>query len=201
MKEQGLIIIDGDEQLLLSSLSHENKITCGFNTNNDVLIHDINVASDQTSFQLNESYGYSIPLLVKHHAKNATYAIILGEKLKIPVDIIRKSLSSLKLTSMRFEFLKGKNNVSIINDAYNASPTSMIAAIDVVKQLEGYHQKVLILGSIFELGKKSKELHKSIASIIEPPITAVLTIGDDAESISIKAKQIKPDITCKHFES
>src|SRR5699024_11995742 len=79
---------------------------------------------------------YRIPLLGKHHAQNATYAIVLGKKLGIDRQAIHKALMEIELTSMRFEMMKGKNGVSVINDAYNASPTSMKAAIDVVKQME-----------------------------------------------------------------
>src|SRR5699024_141034 len=140
-------------------------------------------------------------LLGKHHAQNATYAIVLGKKLGIDRQAIHKALMEIELTSMRFEMMKGKNGVSVINDAYNASPTSMKAAIDVVKQMDGFHNKVLVLGDIFELGEQSEPLHRSIADVIEPPINALLTYGNKTETTSSTVQSEYTEMTCQHINS
>src|SRR5690625_7505723 len=105
---------------------------------------------------------------------------------------IRTALLQLELTSMRFELLSGISGVSIINDAYNASPTSMKAAIEVVKEMEGFKEKVLILGDILELGEYSKALHQSVASAIDATVTALFTCGTEAKYISDEVRQKKP---------
>src|SRR5699024_8204633 len=66
---------------------------------------------------------------------------------------------------------------------YNASPTSMKAAIDVVTQMTGYKQRILILGDILELGDLSESYHRSIGKAIEDPITTVYTFGQEAKYI------------------
>ena len=55
--------------------------------------------------------------------------------------------------------MKGKSGEKIINDAYNASPTSMKAAIDLVSDLPGYERKMIVLGDMLELGEQEKEFH------------------------------------------
>ena len=60
----------------------------------------------------------------------------------------------------------------------------MKAAIEVVKQMKGFKEKVLILGDILELGEHKEALHKSVAEVIESPITVVFTFGQDAKLIS-----------------
>ena len=78
-------------------------------------------------------------------------------------------------TGMRFEQLIGKNGVTIINDAYNASPTSMKAAIEVVKQMEGFTEKVLVSRRYIRTGELNlKLLHRSVAEVIDAPITTCL---------------------------
>lgn len=201
MKEDSHLIIDGDEKLLECIHKQKNVITCGFDVNNTIVIDGLEIMHDGTIFTLSNQLTYKIPLLGKHHAQNATYAIILGEQLGIPYELINKGLLSLQLTSMRFELIKGKNDVSIINDAYNASPTSMKAAINVVKQMKGFKERVLVLGDIFELGERSKELHQSVADVISPPITAVFTYGDQINAISPIVSQRNPSIICHHFNS
>src|SRR5690625_7111926 len=75
---------------------------------------------------------------------------------------------------MRFEVTKGNNGVTLVNDAYNASPTSMIGAIETIKSLDGFKYKVLVLGDILELGEHAKKFHQQIGEHICDPITAVL---------------------------
>src|SRR5699024_860625 len=135
--------------------------------------------------------------LGKHHAQNATYAICLAKQLSISDDMIEKGLLSLQSTSMRFELVQGNNGATIVNDAYNASPTSMKAAIEVIKQMSDFQEKVLILGDIFELGEQSEKLHRSVANTIEQPITAVFTYGKDAKYITEEVMEYQPNILCE----
>lgn len=201
IKEDGILIIDGDENLLESVYQRDHVITCGFNVHNDVIIEQVEIGSTQTNFKLVNDSSYTVPLLGTHHAQNATYAISLGKQLAITDQMIKKGLSSLKSTGMRFELLCGAHGVTIVNDAYNASPTSMKAAIEVIKQMIGYDNKVLILGDIFELGEQSELLHRSVAKVIEQPITAVFTYGKNAKYIIEEVSKYKPDILCEHFNS
>ncbi|MFP3472882.1 cyanophycin synthetase, partial [Micrococcus sp. SIMBA_144] len=64
-------------------------------------------------------------------------------------DQIRKSLSSLTLTGMRLEKFRSSTGALIINDAYNASPTSMKAALETLAELEGFNKKIAILGDMY----------------------------------------------------
>lgn len=201
LKQDGKLIIDGDEDLFASIRHEEHVITCGFDVQNDVIIKQVEVGSNQTKFKLMNDLTYMVPLLGKHHAQNASYAITLGKQLSISDHMIKKGLLSLESTSMRFELLEGKFGVTIVNDAYNASPTSMKAAIEVIKQLEGFQERVLILGDIFELGEQSEILHRSVANTIEQPITAVFTYGKDVKYIAEEVTKHKPNIVCVHFDS
>lgn len=201
LKDNGMMIIDGDEELLSLVHTQNNTITCGFNKNNHVVIDHVEINHQTTDFQLSDGTTYTIPLLGKHHAKNAAFAIVLGEQLGIDPKKRKQALLGLELTSMRFELMKGMRDVSIINDAYNASPTSMNAAIEVVKQMVGFTEKVLVLGDILELGKHTEAMHLSVAEVIETPITAVFTFGNDAKIISSEVNVNKLGIKGKHFSS
>lgn len=201
LKKDGILIIDGDEELLELIRHDKHVITCGFNVYNDVIIEQVEMDSSQTNFTLANDANYTVPLLGKHHAQNATYAISLGKQLAITEQMIKKGLLNLKSTGMRFELLCGDHGVTIVNDAYNASPTSMRAAIEVIKQMIGYDHKVLILGDIYELGEQSEVLHRSIAKAIEEPITAVFTYGEHAKYIIEEVKKHQPKILCEHFNS
>ena len=200
IQADGLLFIDGDEKLF-DHLSKEPYVrTCGFQLANDAIITNIHLHEQKTTFKLNKE-KYTIPLLGKHHAKNATFAILIAKELGYQYDEIQTGLMQLEHSQMRFEWILGKNNVSIINDAYNASPTSMRAAINVVKQIQGYKRKVVVLGDILELGSYSKSFHYSIAEEIDLPIQVVFTYGDHAEEIAKYVQKNKQAIHCEHFTS
>jgi len=201
LKDEGILIIDGDEPLL-NNLPIQNKIVKnGFGKNNDTIISNVVIKPEGTEFNLSDGFTYFVPLFGSHHAKNASFALTIGRMLNISAETCVQAIKSLALTGMRFEILKGRNDVTIINDAYNASPTSMKASIEVVKQMNGFKEKVLILGDVLELGNHSKRLHQSIAESIDPPITAIFTFGKDAEFITKAVKEKENGITCIHFPS
>lgn len=201
MPRDGKLIIDGDEPLL-SSLSREDQvITCGFQSHNDVKIEHVRLSVEGTTFTLSDKREYSVSLLGNHHAKNACFAIAVGKLLNIPEDKIKTSLLEAAYTGMRFEFLEGKKGVTIVNDAYNASPTSMIGAIEIVRSLSNFKQKVLVLGDIFELGSFGEQYHRQIGEQIIEPITAVFTYGELAEEISKVVQEKEKSIIAKHVKS
>ncbi|WP_077358282.1 UDP-N-acetylmuramoyl-tripeptide--D-alanyl-D-alanine ligase [Virgibacillus halodenitrificans] len=201
LKKEGLAIIDGDEALLKQLHSKKNVRTCGYDSHNTNVIEKCVVGHSQTNFQLSDGNSYSIPLLGKHHAKNASFAILLAKEMKIPTANIKDGLNSLEQTSMRFQLVQGINGVSVINDTYNASPTSMIASIEVMKQMEGYQERILVLGDVLELGAYSEELHRSIAHEIIHPITVVYTFGEEAKFISDEISRMSSAIKVEHFTS
>jgi len=79
---------------------------------------------------------------------------------------------------MRMEMADGINGSKIINDAYNASPTSMRAAIRLVEQFEGTGRKILVLGDMLELGEKEAAFHREVGRSLNPEkIDFVFTYG------------------------
>ena len=199
LKRDGKLLIDGDEKLLDICKEKENVISIGFNENLTVTITNVQFIKQMTTFEVNGKH-YEIPLLGAHHAKNATFAITIGESLELTEEQIQTGLKSVEHTSMRFEWLTGKNGVTIINDAYNASPTSMKAAIDVMKQLTGFKRKIVVLGDILELGEYSESLHRSVAQHISSPIDIVYTYGNEARVISQEIIKRKKGIESSHFD-
>lgn len=200
LESNGILVIDGDEELLTTANVQKGKaITCGFNTDVQIRITSVNVSKKGTTFIL-EDEEYHIPLYGKHHAKNSSFAIVMAKQFKMTHENIQRGLANTKVTDMRFEWIKGPKGVTLINDAYNASPTSMIGAIEVIKELKPYERKILVLGDIFELGNHAKEMHQSITSSINSPIDYVFTIGEYSEVITNQIIKSDEGITAQHFE-
>lgn len=201
LKAEGVLIIDGDEPLLTSYTDYAHVVRCGTRQENDHTVTNIELKSTGTKFLFDRQTCFHLPLLGEHHAKNASFVISLAKMLGLEDEMIQQGFKQLKHSAMRFEKIIGKNDVTLINDAYNASPTSMKAAIEIVKQLQGYDHRVVVLGDVLELGDFSQDLHRSIAEVIEAPINVVYTYGKDAEIITELVKEKFPSIMAKHFTS
>ena len=97
--------------------------------------------------------------------KNAAIAIAIGHELGLNETIIQNNIHNVQLTAMRMERHESSNNVTVINDAYNASPTSMKAAI--VDTLCYERSKILILADVLELGPISQLMHKQVGEYLK----------------------------------
>ncbi|RWZ60696.1 UDP-N-acetylmuramoyl-tripeptide--D-alanyl-D-alanine ligase [Halobacillus fulvus] len=196
LSEKGYCMMDGDEPLLREALQEGRSVSCGFGETCDIVATVESLDDSETSFVV-KGETYVLPMAGKHNVKNATYVIAVAEKLGISKEQIQQGFRQLEMSGMRFEKHEGKNGSLIINDAYNASPTSMKAVIEVVRQLKSKSRKILVLGDMFELGEHSRALHAGVAEAIDNQIAAVYTIGDHSEEIT-KAVDAA-GVEAKHF--
>lgn len=183
LKQNGKVLVDGDEPLLAPLHTREGVVSCGFDSKNQYVLSNIDMNDRGSQFTINEAHAFEINLPGKHNVKNASFAIVIAQQLGMSQEQIQEGLRAMDLTGMRLERIEGKNGVTLINDAYNASPTSMMASIEVMKDLPHFSRKILVLGDILELGELSDSLHRSIAAVIAEPIDTVITIGNRASVI------------------
>ncbi|MFC4721386.1 UDP-N-acetylmuramoyl-tripeptide--D-alanyl-D-alanine ligase [Geojedonia litorea] len=129
-----------------------------------------------------------------YNFNNICAAIAIGTYFKVRPEFIKQAIKNYIPTNNRSQVIKKGTN-TIILDAYNANPTSMMAALENFKQTES-NQKVLFLGDMFELGADSAIEHQNIVNYIEKHIIAnVNLIGSNF----FKTKTVNPLI--KTFET
>lgn len=127
-------------------------------------------------------------MIGEHNVYDALAAIVAGRVLGIKSNTIRKGLSEFSGTPMRQEIVPFEDIV-ILNDAYNANPSSMAEAIKALGQLEG-KRKIAMLGDMLELGDFSEEAHREIGHLLaEEGYSVVFTFGDAAAFIAKEAKK------------
>ncbi|RYL95419.1 UDP-N-acetylmuramoyl-tripeptide--D-alanyl-D-alanine ligase [Sporolactobacillus sp. THM7-4] len=195
LKKNGTLIIDGDEPLLAGIHSNAFRVvTCGYGQGNDWEITDVRGFSDGYQFTLNHDQTvYHVPILGRHNVKNAVYSLAVAKLLAVRDQVIDDGLRHLTLTRMRFERVRGLNGSLLINDCYNASPTSMKASIETMKELPGYKKRVAILGDMYELGPDEEQLHRSVSEVLTPPLTHVVTIGEKGAWIADPLREQSKD--------
>nr|WP_263315097.1 UDP-N-acetylmuramoyl-tripeptide--D-alanyl-D-alanine ligase [Mammaliicoccus sp. Marseille-Q6498] len=202
LNSDGLFIYDGDEPLLkplVESFDYAS-ISVGLNEGNKVVIHTNQTSDNGINFQLNnEQAVFHLNILGEHNVKNATYAIQVAKHFGVTDDVIQNALGELLITDMRMQQIPTKQYGLFINDAYNASPTSMKAAIDTLDKME-QTDKTLILADVLELGDMSKEMHEQVGAYLEGKnIQTLLTYGNEAAHISKNAKSFIDNTI--HFDS
>lgn len=117
-----------------------------------------------------------VPLPGGHMVNNALAAMAVGETLGLTAEEIAKGIEAVKATGGRSNIIKG-NNYTIIDDCYNANPTSMKSAIDLLGTANT--SKVAILGDMFELGENEAELHAEVGRYAATSgIDVLVSIGE-----------------------
>ena len=146
-----------------------------------------------------ESRSFKLDTLGAHWSKAALGVLGCVAALNITLDKAEKSLVKYHEQTGRGEVVTiawqgGK--ITLMDDAYNASPVSMAGALVTLATL-GQGRKLAILGDMLELGKSSKQLHANLAGVIaEQNIDAVITIGEQMQYL---ANVLSSDVHVAHF--
>lgn len=111
------------------------------------------------------SFRIDSQLIGAYNLSNILAAITIGKFLGITPDNINRSIAAYTPHNNRSQLMRTANNYLFI-DAYNANPTSMMAALENFNLLEAPN-KALILGDMKELGENSREEHRKIADFID----------------------------------
>ncbi|WP_406621374.1 UDP-N-acetylmuramoyl-tripeptide--D-alanyl-D-alanine ligase [Bacillus atrophaeus] len=201
LKKDGILIYIGDEPLLNKRSYSCRTKTFGPDEGNDYQLKDVKQTEDGTHFSIKGiDKTFFIPVLGMHNVLNAIAAFAAGIQFGITLENAAKGLSGLKVTGMRLELLKSESGISIINDAYNASPTSMKAAIELIESMEGYGKKMLVLGDMLELGDLEQEFHTECGAVINPAaIDYVFTYGKLGAFIAAGAHRHFDQERVSHF--
>jgi len=155
-----------------------NKV--GFNENNTYKIESYEFSNKGSKFIL-DGKEYEMPLLGKHNISNTAIAIELAKKIGLTDEEIQKGqkgLKEIKISNMRFQEIKIGNDI-YINDAYNASPMSMKAAIDTLNEIYNDKYKIAILGDMLELGENEVDYHMDVLNyLLDKKIKLIYLYGE-----------------------
>ncbi len=163
-------------------------LTFGIEQEADVRGSRLATAADgrSTSFTVTwqgEAHTYEIAMVGRHNVENALAAIACGLAFGETPQEIQQGLRQLQATKMRFEVEEVKG-YHVVNDAYNASPMSMKAAIDTLSEL-ARGRKIAVLGDMLELGSVSEKAHETVGQeVAAHGFAALVTRGEMGKSIA-----------------
>jgi UDP-N-acetylmuramoyl-tripeptide--D-alanyl-D-alanine ligase len=182
-KRVGKVFINTDDPIISAKAKNfKNKVTYGFKGKVNVKGKMIGFMEDgRTRISITgkgKTVNAVLPVYGEVNAKNFLAASAIALELGISPKQIISAVQKIKSVHGRLEVKKFKQ-AFIIDDTYNASPSSIESAVALVEKVKSFKNKIVVLGDIFELGKKSAALHKDLAKLFKPnKYLIVLTVGD-----------------------
>lgn len=136
-------------------------------------------------------------MIGRQNLYNILAAAAVANQLDLPFEAICFELSQIKAVKGRMNLLAGEAGARIIDDSYNASPETVIAALDTLKEFKG--RKIAILGSMNELGGQATVAHQQVGERAAKSVDLLVTVGALAEELmapaaahaGLKSNQIK----------
>lgn len=174
LRRNGVAIVNADAPGLMESarplIAGEGRqmLSFGFSEKADLRISAAEQTPDGLRMCVNGRTWFSLPLLGLHNASNAAAAVAVARRLGVPQDEIEKGLAGASGPPMRLEQIK-VGGVRFINDAYNANPESVLAALKTFGEVFGSvpgTRRVVVLGDMLELGDQAPDLHREVGEAL-----------------------------------
>ncbi|MGE5578527.1 MAG: UDP-N-acetylmuramoyl-tripeptide--D-alanyl-D-alanine ligase [Bacillota bacterium] len=116
-----------------------------------------------------------------HQVHNALAAVAIGLVTGVPYEKMRHGLENAAMSAMRLQILN-HSGITIINDAYNASPKSMRSALDLLNEI-GAQRKVAVLGDMLEMGSHGPDAHREVGRLAAARASYLCCSGELAKEI------------------
>lgn len=191
----GAVFLNGDDiySVRLATMTEAPVITYGLHESCDVRAIDIELdAESRASFILQTSAG-SAPVTLgvpgRHNVYNACAAAAVGLHMGLVLDSVAEALGATRLSAMRMEVVSTAREITVLNDAYNANPSSMRAAIETLSSMSTATRRVAILGDMGELGSFSELAHFRLGEdVAHAALDALVTVGERSVRIADGAR-------------
>jgi len=198
LDKDGIAILNRDDPYFLKMLEivkGKKVYTFGIENKSDIMACNIRMVSDKgMRFALEVKNGKSreiyFPLLGRHNVYNALAASAAAFALGTELDLIERELSSFKPLDLHMQLSNFNKGIKILNDSYNASPSSVKRALETLAEVGQNNRKIVILGDMLELGEKTDFYHREIGKeVAKLSIDILITVGQRGKMIAQSSKE------------
>lgn len=192
LRSGGFAVLNADEEHSIGPLSRRAKhrvVTIGVRKRADYVATMPTCDLDRIAFHLNGREKVRLPLLGCHNLYNSLFALATAVEMGVAVEAACASLRDFQGPPMRLK----KQRVGdwlVIDDAYNANPGSMKAAIKTLATLAVPGRRVIVLGDMLELGAAASEMHRDVGRQLScGEFDLVVGVGELAPEILAGARE------------
>jgi UDP-N-acetylmuramoyl-tripeptide--D-alanyl-D-alanine ligase len=162
----------------------------------DFTADDVTVTPSGVKFRINRRQSCRLRLAGEYNVPNALAAVAVARSFRVPWGEITARMARVKPVGERSRLVR-LGGVTVINDCYNANPTSTIAAMESLKAWPGRGRRVAVLGAMLELGKRSRDWHARVGRATVG-LDWVLTVGGAARHYH---RGVPPSIESTHCDT
>jgi UDP-N-acetylmuramoyl-tripeptide--D-alanyl-D-alanine ligase len=199
LAENSIALLNFDDPRVFAMRERTKAKVESFGTSSNAKFYasDIDVSIAGTTFTFHSPSGGSVPvklqILGEHHVYNAVAASATAELLGLELKTAISAIESMQLAEQwRMQLAFRTDGLTVINDAYNASPDSMKAALQTLAKLgrDSGKKTVAVLGEMAELGQFSIDEHDSIGRlVVRLNLSQLVVVGSGAKLIHMGASQ------------
>jgi UDP-N-acetylmuramoyl-tripeptide--D-alanyl-D-alanine ligase len=184
LRNDGLLFLNSDDKntktLDLTNFSGKI-ITFGLSENAQFQASNIRYLDNGMEYILsvkNTKYTVFVPGFGKHQVYNSLVALAVADKIGIPLPEAINQLATFKNLCRHLELCKGMNGATILDDTWNMTSTSIESAMEVLNDIANGRAKILVMGSMTDLGAWGFRMHEEVGKIIcNHGVDTLITIG------------------------
>jgi UDP-N-acetylmuramoyl-tripeptide--D-alanyl-D-alanine ligase len=186
---KGTLILNVDDPLLaqIKATSRYKLLTFGIERG-QIRPTELTFSSDGcASFKIGRT-AFRLQVPGRHNVYNALAAIAVGTQLRIPKALISEALRSFTASKNRMQ-VKKLPGFTVLDDCYNANPSSMRSALATLGSFKTARRRVAVLGDMLELGPEGADLHRDIGHyLVEMGVDEIFTFGNLSRHINSAAR-------------
>jgi UDP-N-acetylmuramoyl-tripeptide--D-alanyl-D-alanine ligase len=212
LKHDGMLIVNGDDMHTQRIYEEYKPIATsfGFGGHNSFVASEAGIQyQDKRAVGMHfyaEHSGSRIDVSVfgalgKPRIYSALAAMAVGEAAGIALEAAANALAAWAPPPGRMRLIDGIRGSLIIDDTYNSSPAAAMSALDTLKELKGFKNKIAIFGDMLELGRFSGEAHKQVGEHAKKCVDMLITVGFRAKTMGEAALNISmPETQIREYE-
>lgn len=191
LPNDGAAILNGDDERVLAMQSHTRARVVRYGLNPQCDVRADSIASfglDGIEFTLHhggDKLRVRSPLVGRHNVYTALAATAVGLVEKLSWEEIARGLQDVT-AQLRLRAVQSENGATILDDTYNSSPASALAALNVLADLSG--RKIAVLGDMLELGAEELRGHQVVGARAAHIVDALIAVGSRGKWIGETAR-------------
>lgn len=185
----GVALLCADDPILVARARElgARALTFGIHSPADLCARDVRSVDEGTRFSIDSDLEVFLPLFGKHNVYNALAALLVAREMGVDMLPAVAALALFRPVDHRSRIARA-GTLTVIDDAYNANPRAVEAALTALAEFPAPARRVAVLGDMLELGPEAARYHRQIgARIAELHIDLVVTVGTLARQIGSAA--------------